>query len=559
MIMKRLIKTVLACGVSAACVIAANAAPTMRLSADGGATWLTIPDNSALDADTSDGSIIYFGPVGPWIVNIASAIGSPAVGGATDPVMDVGTTTTSPGAQTLIVQMSDTNYVGFPNETFIARIGVNTGGTVTYNSYIDSGNVLFGSQSTYSGDAPGVSPSPTAALLLAEGPFVNTTVVYSNAVVVPNPGAKHSLTLETTITETAAGKKSTVDSVLFNLPPPPCNCTLIFNSPANLTNCADDVITNVTASQDCGAGYVDVPVTLVSAATNGVCPQVITRSYTATDNCGTVHPFTQTITVNCKPDCTITPSVTTANVGTTNNATVADAGPGATYLWNVINGIIISGQNSTTLTWKAGSDTNSPISILVTVTAATGCQSSCSASVKLVCPPPPPGNFGSGDTATIGFWQNKNGQGLILGASNAPALANWLAGTFPCLYGTSSSSNLTGKANSVIADRFVTLFKGSTPKTDAQVMCLALGCYFTSTSLGGGTGPVKFGFNQTPGGTGVKMFNVGSYGTSLGLQNNTSYTILQILQAANNVRCGNQNAVLPNDLFDAINTGGDIK
>jgi hypothetical protein len=546
--MKRLIKTVLACGLLAACATTAMAAPTMRLSTDGGATWITVPDNSPLDANSIDGAIVYVGPVGGWVVSLAAGIGQPSTGTPLTPAMDVNTTTISSDAQSLIVQMSDTNFIGFPNETFIARFGVNTGGTATYNSYIDSGNVLFGTTNN----------SATAALLMAQGPFVNGNYFASNAVVVPNIGSTYSLTIESTVVHSGA-THSTIDALLYNLPPPPCNCTLTFNSPTSITNCADDVITNATATQNCGAGSVDVPVTLAGAVTNGVCPQIITLTNTATDNCGTVHTFVQTITVNCKPDCTITPSVTIANVGTTNTASVADAGPGATYLWNVINGTIVSGQNTTKLTWKAGTDTNSPISILVTVTAATGCQSGCSASVKLVCPPPPPGNFGSGDTATIGFWQNKNGQGLILGASNAPALANWLAGTFPCLYGTSSSSNLTGKANSVIADRFVTLFKGSTPKTDAQVMCLALGCYFTSTSLGGGTGPVKFGFNQTPGGTGVKMFNVGSYGTSLGLQNNTSYTILQILQAANNVRCGNQNATLPNDLFDAINTGGDIK
>jgi len=360
----------------------------MRLSADGGATWLTIPDNSALDADpTTDGSIVYFGPVGPWIVNIASAIGSPAVGAATTPVLDVGTTTTSPGAQTLIVQMSDVDYVGFPNETFIARIGLNTGGTVTYNSYIDSGNVLFGSKSSYSGDAPGVSPSATAALLLAEGPFVNTSIVYSNAVAVANPGAKYSLTLETIITETAANKKTTTDALLYNLPPPPCNCTLTFNGQAFVTNCADDAFPVVTASQDCGAGPVNVPVTSVNATTNGVCPQIITRNFTATDSCGNAHPFTQTVTVNCKLDCTIT-TVTEAIAGSTNlSAYVADAGSGATYAWTISNGTITGGQGTTNITWTAGS-TGTPTTIFVTVTSAAGCQSACSASVRINPPPP---------------------------------------------------------------------------------------------------------------------------------------------------------------------------
>ena len=42
-----------------------------------------------------------------------------------------------------------------------------------------------------------------------------------------------------------------------------------------------------------------------------------------------------------------------------------------------------------------------------------------------------------------------------------------------------------------------------------------------------------YGFNVSPSGTGAKTFNVGANGSAIGLVNNTSYTILQILQAAN--------------------------
>jgi hypothetical protein len=261
------------------------------------------------------------------------------------------------------------------------------------------------------------------------------------------------------------------------------------------------------------------------------------------------------------PDCTITPSVSIAIAGVSNyTASVADAGPGATYLWTISNGKITDGQGTSTITWTAGSETSNPVCMQIIITASGGCQSGCSACVKLTSPPPP-SRFGAGDTATIGFWQNKNGQGLINNASNPPALADWLATTYPCLYGSLSLSNLTGKANSAIAARFVTLFKSTAPKTDAQIMCTALGCYFTSTALGGGSGPVKFGFNQSLGGTGVKTFNVGSNGTDLGLQVNGVYTISDILTAANNWRCSHPTTAWPtsvNNLFDSINQGGDI-
>jgi hypothetical protein len=66
---------------------------------------------------------------------------------------------------------------------------------------------------------------------------------------------------------------------------------------------------------------------------------------------------------------------------------VADAGSGATYAWTILNGTITAGQGTTNITWSAGTDTSSPISIFVTVTAPTGCQSACSTGLKLNPPP----------------------------------------------------------------------------------------------------------------------------------------------------------------------------
>src|SRR6185312_3895630 len=141
--------------IGAASLVAATATPTMRLSADGGATWTNVIDNGPLDANPQVGSIFYLGPVGGWDVSIASGFGAPVIGDALNPHMDVDTANQSSQAENLIVQMSDTNFVGFPNQTFIATLGVITDGTVTYNSYRDGGNVLFGSTSTYTGGPAG--------------------------------------------------------------------------------------------------------------------------------------------------------------------------------------------------------------------------------------------------------------------------------------------------------------------------------------------------------------------------------------------------------------------
>jgi len=216
--MKRTLTAIVACGILAASLHQSKATPTMRLSADGGGTWVVVVDNGPLDSDPTVGNINYNGPIGGWSVSTAAGFG---YGGPTVPTMDVSTRNYSFNAESLIVQLSDTNFVAFPNETFVAQFGVITDGTVTYNSYRDGGNVLFGTASTYTGGPVGSSPSPTAALLMTQGPFVSTTATASNAVVVPAGGTPYSLTLETIIVQNSSGVSDT-DALLFTLPPPVC-------------------------------------------------------------------------------------------------------------------------------------------------------------------------------------------------------------------------------------------------------------------------------------------------------------------------------------------------
>jgi hypothetical protein len=171
------------------------------------------------------------------------------------------------------------------------------------------------------------------------------------------------------------------------------------------------------------------------------------------------------------------------------------------------------------------------------------------------------GGISGGDAATIGFWHNKNGQALILslnGGSSSKALANWLATEFPYLYGAHSSNNLTNKTNADVAALFLTFFGQSGQKTSAQIMSGALAAYVTSSTLAG-TNAVKYGFNSSPAGTGSKTWNVGSEGSAIGLTNNKSYTVLQLLVQANaDTANGTFNANAFNTIFSDINQGGDI-
>jgi hypothetical protein len=173
----------------------------------------------------------------------------------------------------------------------------------------------------------------------------------------------------------------------------------------------------------------------------------------------------------------------------------------------------------------------------------------------------------SGDTATIGFWQNKNGQALIgkmNGSSSSKALGNWLASSFPNLYGPAagSSNNLTGKTNSQVADYFTSLFKVKGQKTYAQVLANALAVYVTNSTLAGGNYAAAYGFNVSTHGTGTSTYNVGSDYAAFGVAKNTTMTVFQVLQAVNNQTCrgvinkGVFNTI--NDVASDINETGDI-
>jgi hypothetical protein len=72
-----------------------------------------------------------------------------------------------------------------------------------------------------------------------------------------------------------------------------------------------------------------------------------------------------------------------------------------------------------------------------------------------------------GQTAGIGFWNNKNGQALILalnGGGISHELGDWLAATFVNLYGAKSGNDLAGKSNAYVAALFQQDFLQQGPK-----------------------------------------------------------------------------------------------
>src|SRR5262249_46897296 len=135
-----------------------------------------------------------------------------------------------------------------------------------------------------------------------------------------------------------------------------------------------------------------------------------------------------------------------------------------------------------------------------------------------------------GDTATIGFWQNPNGQAIIQGGkgitgfgktTDGHTIGQYLALTLPNLFSSSVvqtkfgvsyadfTSSTPATSDAAVAKLYVNVFKnGGSPKVLAQIFDLALSVFTTSKVLNTNTGVQDFakdkGFNISVSGTGIK-------------------------------------------------------
>ena len=173
-----------------------------------------------------------------------------------------------------------------------------------------------------------------------------------------------------------------------------------------------------------------------------------------------------------------------------------------------------------------------------------------------------------GQTAGIGFWNNKNGQALIksLNGGVGTELADWLAATLPNMFGIhAGSNNLTHKSNAYVANLFQQDFLLKGVKLDAQVLATALSVYATNATLDSTRIAAQYGFTVSGDGVGTAGINVGSNGAAFGVANNTVLTVMDLLlatdaQSVNGVLYGGNTAKrnLANDLYSAINQAGGI-
>jgi hypothetical protein len=182
--------------------------------------------------------------------------------------------------------------------------------------------------------------------------------------------------------------------------------------------------------------------------------------------------------------------------------------------------------------------------------------------------PPAGGSVQSGQTAGIGFWNNKKGQALIkaLNGGTGHQLGDWLAATLPNFFGAGAGSkNLAGQSNATVAALFQSDFLLKGVKLDAQVLATALSVYVTNATLEATQVAAQYGFTVSGYGLGTATVNVCSAGDAFGVANNSMLTVLDLLkatdaQAVNGVLYNGDSAKRSeaNSIFSALNEAGGL-
>lgn len=179
------------------CLLIAGSVPaqaTLSLKLDDGiGDSVTILDNGPGDADPTVGSIAYSGFVGfNWFLSVAGGTSKPVSGSAAAPDLTLSTLDFSFDAGTLDIQLSDTDFVNATPMTFTGAISGSTDGIVTFNTWADPGNILFGGNTA----------------ITSQGPFATSPFNDSQSVSRDPGGSPYALTLNATITHSSFGTSS---------------------------------------------------------------------------------------------------------------------------------------------------------------------------------------------------------------------------------------------------------------------------------------------------------------------------------------------------------------
>jgi hypothetical protein len=128
-------------------VPATYAIPAQMYLSDGQLHTVTISDNGAYDINPLEGVITYSGNLGGgnWIVNVTTGITKPILGSISLPKMDLNSVNvSSKSSGNLTIRFSDDDFSPTAYASLIAEIGGTTAGSLTYKTYLDPTNAIFG-------------------------------------------------------------------------------------------------------------------------------------------------------------------------------------------------------------------------------------------------------------------------------------------------------------------------------------------------------------------------------------------------------------------------------
>lgn len=185
-------------------------APTLSIS-DGVDPTITIIDNSSADLNSMVGAVTMSTNIGVWSLSIATGVTAPALGGFTNPVMDLVIQASSTGAGSLTYTFSDINFShtsGSVNATLSGHVISGAPATVDYSVY-GNGNNTLGALTT---------------LLATTGsnslPIVTTA---SGALALSSP-----FSLSQVVQLTASGPSAVSVDASFSIIPEPSTVALVF-------------------------------------------------------------------------------------------------------------------------------------------------------------------------------------------------------------------------------------------------------------------------------------------------------------------------------------------
>jgi hypothetical protein len=163
-----------------ASVLSAHAMPSLQLS-DGSTTILIVDEGPGDALSGIIGGVGYLGSVGAFNLTVTTGFVSPLVGMPELPLLNLNSigVNSSGSSGTLTIMFTETGFGPITAPVFETMVGGTTRGNVSFNTYVDSTNTAFGTETLIGNlgtNVSGAFSGSTSAIFSPSDPFSMTTV-----------------------------------------------------------------------------------------------------------------------------------------------------------------------------------------------------------------------------------------------------------------------------------------------------------------------------------------------------------------------------------------------